>query len=510
MSDLVLSFDLGTGSCKASLWSPDGDCVGSAVAEYATSYPAPGHQVQRPEDWWQAIRSATAMLFASTSRQPHEVSGLAVSGHSLGVVAVDRRGRLLRDETPIWSDSRGRAPAAEFFERFDERSWYETTGCGFPSGLYPIFKIEWFRRHDPQLLTEAHNFLGSKDWINLRLTGQIATDHSYASGSGAYSLTTQTYSGEILAATGIDGALLPPILNATDTVGELGVEPARELRLRPGIPVSCGGVDNSCMSAGSLNTSSGRVYLSLGSSSWVTSTGVAPVLDFDSKPYTFRSLIPGLYDSALSSFSSGTSLRWMRRLLGSEGERLSDEDFVQLATGAEPGADGLMFLPMLAGGAPIEGGSDIRGSLVGLDARHGRGEIARASFEGAALAIAHSFRKLARLIGSENEVVIAGGGSRSAWVRQLYADILGCTVVSTGVDQQAAALGAAATSFVGTGAWSGFEETARAHTITARHEPDPALHERYDALMDTFEATLASHIDLHLQLTEPSYQRNTT
>ena len=78
--------------------------------------------------------------------------------------------------------------------------------------------------------------------------------------------------------------------------------------------------------------------------------------------------------------------------------------------------------------------------------------------------------------------------------------------MSTTVDQQAAALGAAATSFVASGAWGDFSETARAHTVVARHEPDPVVHERYRDILRTFERTLAVHIDLHEQLTHPGKQ----
>jgi xylulokinase len=371
--------------------------------------------------------------------------------------------------------------------------WYRITGSGFPAGLYPVFKLGWFAANDPGFLDETRVLLGSKDWINLRLTGELATDPSYASGSGLWDLSGGRWSRDVAEAAGVDPALLPRVLPVGDVVGALRAEPAEELGLAPGIPVATGGVDNSCMAAGSLNVEPGRMFLSLGSSSWAVHTDADPVIDDDARPYTFASLVDGLFDSALSSFSSGTALARVRRLLGGDAP-LDDETFLSLAAAAEPGARGLTFLPMVAGGAPIEGGPHARGALIGLDASHERRDVARAALEGTVFAVARAFRLLTTATGAVDEVVVTGGGSRAALVRQLYADVLGCAVVRTSIDQQAAALGAAATAFVATGAWSSIAELRRAHRVLERREPDAAAHGAYAAAAARFDRALSSQI----------------
>ncbi len=72
--------------------------------------------------------------------------------------------------------------------------------------------------------------------------------------------------------------------------------------------VACGGVDNSCMALGARNTGEGRVYTSLGSSSWIAVSSAKPVLDPKAKPYVFTHVIPGLFTSAVSIFAGGQLL----------------------------------------------------------------------------------------------------------------------------------------------------------------------------------------------------------
>ena len=57
------------------------------------------------------------------------------------------------------------------------------TGNGFPPALYSVFKLMWFRAHEPDWFGRAATILGTKDYINYRLCGVRATDFSYASGT---------------------------------------------------------------------------------------------------------------------------------------------------------------------------------------------------------------------------------------------------------------------------------------------------------------------------------------
>ena len=187
----ILAYDFGTGGIKASLFDEKGASIASGFDAYATYYPAEGYHEQSPEDWWRAtVKSTRNLIGVLSADQIAKIKAIGISGHSLGVVPIDASGNLLRSRVPIWSDSRAGKEAEEFFERarITEEVWYCRTGGGFPPGLYSVFKLMWFASHEKEWFDKVDVILGTKDYINFKLTGVKATDNSYASGSGVYDL----------------------------------------------------------------------------------------------------------------------------------------------------------------------------------------------------------------------------------------------------------------------------------------------------------------------------------
>jgi xylulokinase len=140
MSRYIIAYDLGTGGVKATLFSPVGDCLAETSCSYDTFYPQAGWHEQRPEDWWTAVVQSTRKMLAGINIDPNQIEAMGISGHSLGVVPLDSRGRLLRVQTPIWSDARSTAQARRLFEQVSEKEWYLLTGNGFPPAHYSVFK----------------------------------------------------------------------------------------------------------------------------------------------------------------------------------------------------------------------------------------------------------------------------------------------------------------------------------------------------------------------------------
>jgi xylulokinase len=412
---------------------------------------------------------------------------------------VDEAGKLLRERTPIWSDTRASRQAAAFFGKVDRRRWYMSTGNGFPAECYAVFKIMWYRDNEPEMFSRVASVLGSKDYVNLRLTGRCATDYSYASGSGAYSLLGWCYSTEFLQASGLPREIFPEIVPSSRILGSLTPEAAGELGLPRSVKVACGGVDNSCMALGARNTREGRVYTSLGSSSWIAVSSKRPVLDFQAKPYVFTHVVPELFTSAVSIFSGGGSLRWIRDnvFCGATYEVMAE-----LAASSPPGANKLLFNPSLAGGGMQEPSPHIRGCFAGLDLRHTRADLIRAGMEGIALNLGAVLEVLRRFAPLEEEMLMVGGGSKSPLWRQIFADVYGMKIVKTNIDQEAASLGAAAVAAVGCGLWKDFAPVDAVHRVASVETPIEANAAVYRQLMPAFEHLRRSQAALGEMLKE--------
>jgi len=493
MRDALLAYDLGTGGNKASLYDVQGRLLAAAFVPYDTQYPQAGWHEQRPDDWWASVVESTRKLLAAGAADPASIRGMAISGHSLGCVPLDREGRLLRESTPIWSDKRPANQAERFFAAVDPVRWYRTTGAGFPAPHYTVFKILWYRDCEPEMFRRIHKVVGTKDYVNLRLTGRVATDFSYASGTGVYDLLGWKYSDEFLAAAGLAESMLPEIVPSTEIIGTLRTAAAEELGLPVGIPVACGGVDNSCMALGARNLAEGSIYASLGSSMWIAVSSARPLLEDNVRPYVFTHVVPGMFNSAVSIFSGGTSLRWVRDqfcpdLCAATGGDSIDpyERMTILAAQSPVGAKNLLFNPSLAGGSSLEPSPHLRGAFVGLDLGHTRADVIRAALEGIALNMRLALDELRRLGHVGPEMVAVGGASRSSLWRQIFADALEVDILKTNVGQDAGSLGAAAVAAVGCGLWPDFTPIEQAHQIESVSRPDSAHVETYRRLLPVF------------------------
>ncbi|MCP4639566.1 MAG: pentose kinase, partial [bacterium] len=436
----ILAYDLGTGGNKASLYSEEGECLDAVFVPYDTLYPQAGWHEQRPADWWTAIVESTRQLLASGKVDPESIECLAVSGHSLGCVPLDRSGAVLREATPIWSDTRAEEQASAFFERVDHVDWYDRTGNGFPAPHYTVFKAMWYRDCEPELFEATDTIIGTKDYVNYRLTGRIATDFSYASGCGAYNLNDWAYDEELVDATGLPRSLFPEIVPSTEILGTLTEDAAAALGLSRTVKVACGGVDNSCMALGARNIAEGRVYASLGSSAWIAVCSGQPLLERRAKPYVFAHVIPGMFTSAVAIFSSGSTFRWVRDNLCPDLVEAATRDgkdvydlMTELAAQSPAGAKGLLFNPSMAGGSSLDASPHIRGALLGLDLGHTRHDVIRSAMEGIALNMRVVLDELRALCPVAEEMVAVGGSSRSAFWRSMFADTLNIQIVKTNV-----------------------------------------------------------------------------
>lgn len=499
--DYILSYDLGTGGVKSSLFDTDGRSAAGVFQSYSTNYPAPGFQQQRPGDWWAAIVKTTRQLLTETGVEPESIRAIGVSGHSLGAVALDEEGALVWEETPIWSDSRGEAQARRFFESVPQSEWYRKTGNGFPAGQYPLFKLMWYRENDPEAFQRMAVHCGTKDYINFLLTGVLVTDHSYASGSGAYDLLKGCYHQAYIEKVGLDPGIFPEILPSERVLGKLKVW--RELGLSPDTAVVCGGVDNACMALGAGCFTEGKAYTSLGTSAWVAVSAGKPVLDDEKSPYVFAHCVPGQYVSATCIFSAGRSLEWARDILFEAGEgQPSYREMDALAEESGVGARGVLFNPSLSGGSSLDPSPLIRGCFTGLDLMHTKGDLIRAVLEGVAMNLRLALDALEEFVSIDTGLLLVGGGAKSPLWRQIFANCFQKTIWEAAVCQDTGALGAAALAAKGCGLWEDYDRLHHIHESGRAVKPENGPVRQYEALLSVFKKVIQHQNEIALLMLE--------
>lgn len=499
----ILAYDLGTGGTKASLFNEKGQAQSSAFVSCKTYYPQENFREQRPDDWWQMVVDSTKALLDKVHVEVSDIKAIGVSGHSLGVVPVDQQGSLLVGQVPIWSDARADAQVKDFFTRVDEEQWYMTTGNGFPAQLYAIFKIMWYKQHMKDVYDRTYAFIGTKDYVNLKLTGVIGTDHSYASGSGVYNLIEGRYEQSYIEASGVSKDRLPGLYGSDEVIGTLLPEMAKELGLSEATMVVSGGVDNACMALGAGCIDDGMSYTNLGTSAWVAIADHKPVVEADKRPYVFAHCIKGMYVSATAIFSAGNSYRWVRDQICEDLKNQEEQTGINaydamnaLASEVPVGSNKLIFNPSLAGGSSLDKSENIRGGYIGLMLGHTRADMIRAALEGITMNLRLALDVLGDQVPLSHKMLIVGGGANSPLWMQMFADIYGMTVLKTVVGQEAGSLGAAALALVGAGIWDDYNAIGALHQLESAYEPDMNRKENYNQLLNIFSAVAEMQSDI--------------
>lgn len=495
----MLGLDLGTSGVKALLLQLDlGTVLAEAIATYPLSTPHPGWSEQSPADWWRGVTQAIRAVLEGSGVAAGNIVSLALSGQMHGATLLDRQGVVLRPAI-LWNDQRSGAECDLITERVGLQNLIAWVANPALAG-FTAPKLLWVRRHEPEVYDRISTVLLPKDYVNFMLTGEQATEVSDASGTLLFDVVQQRWSQEMLAALDLPASFLPPVHASTEVIGNVTAAAAQQTGLRVGTPVVAGGADNACAAVGMGVVHSGQVLSSLGTSGTVVAPSAEPHLDPAARLHTFCHAVPDTWYLMGVVLSAGGSLRWFRDVLGepelqhAEAQGVDPYDIILAEAATAPaGSEGLLFLPYLTGERTPHGDPHARGVFFGLSLRHTRAHIARSVVEGITYALADS-AAIMRDLGIDITTVRAtGGGARSAFWRQLQADILGSPVVTAWSDG-GPAFGAAVIAGVGAGALPSVPQ-AVAQLVTLRDRVEPqvesaAVYRRYHHLFDSLYPAL--------------------
>lgn len=481
---MLLGIDVGTSSVKAVLFDPDhARLIAAAAREYPTDHPAPDRAEQNPEHWWNAAVQATRQVLADAGRADVEAIGLCGQMH--GVTLLDARQEPL-GAAIIWADQRSAAETQRLIDRFGADTLTRVAGT-LPAAGFMIATLAWLMRHEPRRIESARTAVLPKDYVRLKLTGEIATDISDAAATGLFAIMDKTWSAAIIDALALPAHLFPRPLESTAVAGTLTTDAAAALGIRPGIPVAAGCADQPAQALANGLIAPGTASVTIGSGGQVftpvlPTNGDHPTLKTDPRLHVFNHAVPDTWYILGATLSAGRSLRWLRDLFGTDYAALS-----AAAATVSPGANGLLFLPYLSGERTPHMDARARGAFVGLTHYHGRGHLARAIMEGVAFAMRDALDISLSLGGRVEEVIAAGGGAESATWRQILADVFGVPlrrsplVESTGI-------GAALLGGIGAGVYASAADAAALLRGGALTEPDARQHERCAALYQEYQA----------------------
>jgi xylulokinase len=322
---------------------------------------------------------------------------------------------------------------------------------------------------------------------NLSGTGRYVTDHEDAAFMQAYDMSLRAWSPRLIDAAGVDGSMFPEILEATDVAGYVTKQAASDLGIASGIPVIVGSGDGPCAALGAGVLNCGDSYLCVGTSTWLSVLTDKYSPDPEGKLQVYPFAAPGLYLLAGTMQAGGLSYSWARKQYFDASMPYSEIDAAIENT--PPGANGVIYLPYLAGERSPWWNANARGAFVGMSAETNRGHMLRAILEGVALNLQLIREDITRLTSFANEINIIGGGAKGDVWRQIIADVLQTTVRKTVTTDEATNFGAAIIAAVGVGLFSSFSEAKSMVRIDKVNKPNAANAALYSEKLEVFRDT---------------------
>lgn len=446
----LIGADLGTTCAKAGAFDEEGQLLSLAVQKYP--HPSKIEEAD-PQEWWGAIAESLRRVARDRGRP----AGISIGSQGPSVVALDDAGRPTGPAI-LWMDLR----AGEEAEILSKRMGRTISPAWF------VPKVMWLKEHRPGMYRRSRFFIQAMDYAVFRLTGMIST--------GVASPEIVPWSEDEIAGGGLDGSRFPDHKIMGELIGEVTAKAAQETGIHEGAPVYVGAPDFVESILGTASTEKGMVCDRAG-----TSEGVDLCWDQKIKDHRLycrpHPAAPGMWHLGGTIASTGKSLEWIGRILG----RTSFEDLLEMAEGAPPGSEGLLFLPHLMGerNALWKGA---RGGFFGLTHRHREDDLVRAIIEGCAYSIRHLLTVMVEGGARPTEIRVTGSQAKSDLWNQVKADVTGLEVVAPQITE-GEVLGAAVIVAFGAGLYPDLQTACRKMVRQgARFHPREETKETYDRL----------------------------
>lgn len=511
----VLGIDIGTGSARAGIFTPDGVMLAEAKTPIAMHRPAEHHVEQSSTDIWRAVCSAT--------QRAREASGVAAASiTSMSVSATCSLVLLDKQDTPlalspgeeawniiVWMDHRATAEAAECTAT--QAAPLRNLG-GVMSPEMQMPKLMWLKRHRPELYAQIGYAGDLGDWLGFKCTG--STERSVCMLACKWTFDPRPGHGwdhdflkRIDMQDVLECARLPEhALPVGVALGQLTEEAAADLGLTTRCTFAVGMIDAYAGALGTLGrslTDAPERRLAVIGGTSTCHIGAQPV----------RQEVPGVWGPYPGALCDG--------FVANEGGQsitgaLLDHLVAMFAAGSEFGDDvhgtlSELLLERLEDGDPAPhthvcpdfignrsplADPEIRGAIIGLTLDTPRESFIKV-YWAAATALVYGTRAIIERLNAHGYAIdtlhLSGGHGRSALLRKLYADGTGCKVILSDAPEPVL-LGAAVAAMA---AQANGEVLSAANGLAPGEqllEPElamQALHTtRYDAFKKLYEGRL--------------------
>ncbi len=496
----LIGLDNGGSIIKCVVFDLSGRSLGSAGVTVPLVSPAPGMTERDMDAVWDGNVAAMRQAIAASGIDPADIAAIGLTGYGNGICFVDAAGTPTFNAV-VSTDNRGQPFVNECRRNGVEEKIYALTKQGLWSAQFAPL-LNWFVRNRPEVTARSDCFMGIKDFVRLRLTGERCMEVTEASSSGLMNIDTLDWDDRLfdLIGAGDCRRLAPRCIGVADTGGRV----TREGELATGIPAgtpvsgSCFDVDAGMLASGILDCDT----LCMIAGTWSINEHLADTWNYgygETPNSISMSFLPGRYLVEESTPTSAGNLDWfLEKLIRPDRpdvprDQLYGECDAAVAA-VYPAECDVVFVPYLFASASHP---DAKGAFFNLTNFHDRRHMIRAVYEGVVFSSVWHVRRLMTNGRHFTRARISGGLTNSPLWTQMMADALQIpleVVAST----ELSAMGAAMCAGIGCGLFADFADAVENMVrIDRTYSPDPALASVYAEKYARYENALAALDTFH-------------
>ncbi|RKP58153.1 gluconate kinase [Cohnella endophytica] len=419
---LVLAIDIGTTSTKTLAVDQEGKLLGSHSIGYPLHTPSPGYAEQDPDVIYEAVLDCVEHVMKQGGWTADEILCVTFSSANHSLILIDQEGRPLTPSI-TWADQRSAAQAERMNGDGTGLAVYKRTGTPIHP-MSPLVKLIWMREERPELFYSAHHYIGIKEYVLYQLFGTMVMDYSIASATGLFNLEELAWDKEALLLAGIREEQLPRLVATTEVLRGLKKDAALRMGLSDETPFVVGAQDGVLANLGIGAVEDGVVAVTIGTSGAVRATVNRPTFDPEGRMFCYA-LTEDHWIVGGPSNNGAIVAQWISDRLF-PGRDL--EEVLPLAADIPPGANGLLFMPLLSGERAPFWDAQAKGVMFGLTLAHTEKHMLRAAMEGVLFQITAIASLMEQAGDKPKEVRASGGFARSSLWCQILADMLGVPV----------------------------------------------------------------------------------
>jgi xylulokinase len=484
----LLGIDKGTSVVKSVLFGADAKAIASAQRRVQVLAPHAGWHEEDPDASWRLTVETIREVLETAGISGSDVAAIGIAGHMGGAWLVDAAGKAVRNAI-CWPDERAQAGQMAMQEQGLLEEVFAISGNGLMPGITAML-LGWLSKHQPDILARTSHVLAAKDYLRLRLTGAVATDPSDVSFFPG-DIDNQTHSARVMELCGASAWLdkLPEILPSGAIAGRTTPEAAALTGLAVGTPVITGLGDASANALGVGAIRPGAALTVLGTSCLNSQVMSGPERAPEGLGFLFAMPLER-YVRILPNTSGTIAFDWFLERFGAPVKTEGGIDFAALeakAAAVPRGAHGVIFIPYVNGSGVLAPFFDAqaRGSFFGVGSHTTYDHMLRAVYEALCFATRDCFEAMST---KPQSLMLTGGGGKSAFWAQMFADICGMPIEIVAT-QESGALGVAMLAGVAVGIWPNLESAAATTEVVGRYEPDPIARRDYDGWFELYRQT---------------------